>query len=157
MANLTAALAALAVLLAAAACGGGAADTDGGGAASGEGGATSGEGGGGGGAAVSGTLTYRERIALPPGAVAVVQLLDVSLADAPAVLIAEQRIANPGSAPIAFRIGYDPARIDARRTYAVQASIRDGDRLLFANDTVYDVLTGGRPDRVDMALAPVAP
>ena len=141
MADLMAGLAALVLLLAVAVCGDAGAGAD----------------GGGGGAAVSGTIAYGEGIALPPGAVAVVQLRDVSLADAPSVLIAEQRIANPGSAPIAFRIGYDPARIDARRTYAVQAEIRDGDRLLFVNDTAYEVLTGGQPDRVDMVLVRVAP
>ena len=144
MANPIAALAALAVLLAAAVCGDCGADADGGGE-------------GGGGAAVSGTISWRGGIALPPGAVAVVQLRDVSLADAPSVLIAEQRIADPGSPPVAFRIGYDPAGIDARRTYAVQAEIRDGDRLLFVNDAAYEVLTGGRPDRADVELAAVAP
>ena len=49
----------------------------------------------GGGAAtgqVTGSVTYRERIALPPTAVVQVRLVDVSRADAPAVLIAEQVI-----------------------------------------------------------------
>jgi putative lipoprotein len=53
-------------------------------------------------AQVTGTLTYRERIALPPGAVAEVWLLDTSLADAPSVEIAHQRIDDPGNPPIPF-------------------------------------------------------
>ena len=44
---------------------------------------------------VTGSVTYRERIALPPSAVVTVKLLDVSRADAPAELIAEQVIATP--------------------------------------------------------------
>ena len=114
---------------------------------------------GGGGAFVTGTITYRARAAPGPGAVATIQLRDVSLADAPSVLIAEQTIANTGApgVPVAFRIEYDPAAIDERRTYAIQASIREDGRLLFANDTVYDVITYGRPDHVDMALVRVAP
>ena len=111
----------------------------------------------GGGAFVTGTITYRERVALGPDAVATIQLRDVSLADAPSVLVAEQSIANPGSVPIAFRIEYDPAAIDERRTYGIQADIREGGRLLFANDTAYDVITGGQPAHVDMVLVRVAP
>src|SRR5258708_34753519 len=41
---------------------------------------------------VTGTVTYRQRIALPRQAVVQVQLLDVSKADAPAIVIAEQTI-----------------------------------------------------------------
>ncbi|TIV73114.1 MAG: hypothetical protein E5V93_18665, partial [Mesorhizobium sp.] len=42
---------------------------------------------------IAGEVTYRERIALPPDAVLVVELADVSLADAPAIVIAKRRIA----------------------------------------------------------------
>ncbi|MDQ3175872.1 MAG: YbaY family lipoprotein, partial [Acidobacteriota bacterium] len=38
-------------------------------------------------ATVTGTVTYRQRIAMPPGAVVEVSLLDVSRADAPAVVL----------------------------------------------------------------------
>ena len=51
-------------------------------------------------AAVSGTVTYRERIALTAGARLVVELRDVSLQDAAAPLIARQTIENPGQVPI---------------------------------------------------------
>ena len=43
-------------------------------------------------AAVTGTVTYRERLALTPGATLVVELRDVSYADAAAPLIARQTI-----------------------------------------------------------------
>ena len=49
-------------------------------------------------AQVTGTLRYRERMVLPPGAIAEIWLLDTSLADAPAVEIAYQKTC---SAPIA--------------------------------------------------------
>ena len=55
-------------------------------------------------AVVSGVVTYRERIALTPGASLVVELRDVSLADAAAPLIARQTIANPGQVPINFKV-----------------------------------------------------
>ena len=106
-------------------------------------------------ASVTGTLTYRERVSLPPDAVASVRLEDVSLADAPSVVIAERVIANPGQVPIRFEIGYDPALIDERRDYAVQATIARGGELLFVNDTVYSVLTWGNPSDVEMVLVSV--
>ena len=48
------------------------------------------------GAALSGTVTYLPRIALPPTAVASVRLLAVSRADATAETLAEQTIATQG-------------------------------------------------------------
>ncbi|MYB75756.1 MAG: hypothetical protein F4X83_01375 [Chloroflexi bacterium] len=109
-------------------------------------------------AAVSGTVTYRERIALTPGARLVVELRDVSLADAAAPLIARQTIENPGQVPISFRVAYNRADINTRNTYAIQASIIESDgRLAFTNDTAYDVITRGNPSKVDMLLVLVEP
>ena len=62
------------------------------------------------GSRVTGSVTYRERIALPPTAVVTVRLVDVSRADAPSVLIAEQ--------VIRCAIGFGdlvPARLEAER------------------------------------------
>ncbi len=41
---------------------------------------------------VTGTVSYRLRIALPPAAIIEVQLLDVSLADAPDKTLAEEKL-----------------------------------------------------------------
>ena len=51
---------------------------------------------------VRGTITWRERIALPPGAVLEVELVDISRADAPAEPIAATRVEVQGQVPIAF-------------------------------------------------------
>ena len=109
-------------------------------------------------ASVSGTVTYRERIALTAGAQLVVELRDVSLADTAAPLIARQTIENPGQVPIAFRVAYSRADINSRNTYAIQARIIESDgRLAFINDTAYDVITRGNPSTVDMLLVLVEP
>ena len=109
-------------------------------------------------AAVSGTVTYRERIALTPEARLVVELRDVSLQDDAAPLIARQTIENPGQVPIAFRVQYNRADINSRNTYAIQAKIIESDgRLAFINDTAYDVITRGNPTKVDMLLVLVEP
>jgi len=103
-------------------------------------------------ATVSGTVNYRERIALTPEAVVLVQLLDVSLADASAKQIAIQTIKPKHQVPIPFELIYDPADIDERMTYAVRATIREGGRLLFTTDRHYPVLTRGHPHHADLVL-----
>ena len=109
-------------------------------------------------ASVSGTVTYRERLALSPGAQLVVELRDVSYADVASTLIARQTISDPGQVPIKFKVEYNRDDIDSRNTYAVSAKIIESDgRLAFTNDTAYDVITGGNPDKVDMLLVLVQP
>ncbi len=103
-------------------------------------------------ASVTGTVTYRERIALTPEAVVEVKLLDVSIADASAKTIASQTIKPEHQVPIPFELVYDLAEIDARFTYAVRATIRDRDQLLFTTDRSYRVLTRGSPNHVDLVL-----
>ena len=109
-------------------------------------------------ASVSGTVTYRERIALSSDAVITVQLRDTSYADAAAVLISEQIINNPGQVPIDFELRYVSDEIDDRNTYSIRAVITESDgRMAFTNDTAYDVITRGNPRRVDMTLVMVEP
>jgi putative lipoprotein len=107
---------------------------------------------------VTGSVTYRERIALPPSSVVKVRLVDVSRADAPAIVIGEQVIKTAGrQVPFSFEIAYDPKRIDERFTYAVQARIEDEDgRLRFISDRHYPVLTRGAGRHVDLVLSAVA-
>lgn len=110
-------------------------------------------------AALTGTVTYRERIALPPDAVVTVRLLDVSLADAPSVTLAEQAIRAEGrNVPIPYTLAYDPGRVDARHRYVVRAEIRDGaGALRWTTDTAIPVLTDGAPsDGVEVRVVQVA-
>ena len=106
--------------------------------------------------AVTGTLSYRELVALSPDAVATVSLLDVSLADVPSVLVEQVVIENPGQPPIAFRIPYFSADVDPSRSYVVSAHISDGNAD-FITDTAYPVLTGGAGDSADVVLIRIAP
>ena len=107
---------------------------------------------------VMGTVTYRERIALTPGATLIVQLRDTSLMDVAAELIGEQVIADPGQVPVKFEIPYDPDDINSRNTYSVSARIEESDgRLAFINDTAYHVITRGNPTKVNMVLVLVEP
>ena len=102
---------------------------------------------------VTGSITYRERMALPPSALVTVKLVDVSRADAPAELIAEQVIATAGrQVPFEFALEYDAARIQPSHTYAVQVRIEDGGKLLFISDTVNRVITRDAPTHIDIVV-----
>ena len=98
-------------------------------------------------ATVTGTVTYREKIALPPQSVVVtVKVEDVSRADAPAITIGEQIIKNPGhQVPIPFEIEYNPDDIDERYTYAMRVRIEVDGKLWYTNTSRYDVITRGNP------------
>ncbi len=107
--------------------------------------------------AVTGSVSYLQRVALSPTAVVEVSLSDVSRADAPAVVIASQRIEAQGrQVPFAFVLPYEADRIDVRFTYVVSARITDAGRLLFVSTRRYAVITGGNPRAgVEIVVDPV--
>ena len=87
-----------------------------------------------------------------------VTLQDVSKADAPAELISTQTIATQGAeVPIAYSLKYDPAKIDAKNTYAVRATITEGGKLTWTSTKRYAVLTRGAPvDNVEIIVEQVS-
>ena len=109
-------------------------------------------------ASVSGSVTFREQLTLTPDARLIVELRDVSYADAPAPLIARQTILGPGQVPIKFKVEYSREDISSRNVYSVGARIMESDgRLAFINDTAHEVITGDNPSRVNMVLVLVEP
>jgi copper homeostasis protein (lipoprotein) len=108
-------------------------------------------------AQISGTATFRERIALPAEAVFDATLEDVSQPAAPAIVIGRARIRGPRTPPIKFQIPFDASRIDPGHRYVVQARILSGTRPIFATDRGYPVLTGGNGRQVALSLRPTAP
>jgi putative lipoprotein len=106
---------------------------------------------------ITGTVTYLQRMALPPTAVIEVKLQDVSLADAPAKVIAEQTF-NMGErqVPVSFSLNFDPAKIDPKHTYSLSARITVDGKLVFVSDKSYPVLTAGKPSQAEIVLKPAA-
>ena len=105
---------------------------------------------------VSGTISYLQRVALPPDSDVIVQLRDVSRVDAKADILAEQRFTTRSQVPLPFELMVEPAKIDPRMRYAVAARIERGGKLMFINDKLYPVLTKGHGNRVEMVLHMVA-
>lgn len=100
------------------------------------------------------TVSYRERIALPPDAQLEVELLDVSRADARATRIASQRFAMTG-VPMTVTLTYDPQLVSDTARFSLGAVIWSGDRQIFALMPPAMLPDGPDAGPVDVMLAMV--
>ena len=109
-------------------------------------------------AQLTGAVTYRERSALPEGAVVRVTLLDVSMLDMPERVIAEQEIRTQGEqVPIAFALEFERTTIEPGHRYALRASIREPDgRLAWATATAHPLVEPGAAGEVSVLMQRVA-
>ncbi|OEF25664.1 YbaY family lipoprotein [Vibrio rumoiensis] len=91
---------------------------------------------------ISGTIAYRERMALPDDAVISVTLEDVSIADKAADIIATDSFITGGKqVPFAFKLDYNANQIIPNHTYAIRAKIAVNGKLRFITDTREAVIT----------------
>lgn len=105
---------------------------------------------------LNGSVSYRERMALPPDAVLTVTLEDVSLADAPAVMLAQTNVRlNGQQVPVPFSLAYPSAAVRPAATYAVRARVNLGDQLMFTT-TERNQVDPLNPGPVDLMLTRVA-
>ena len=102
---------------------------------------------------IEGTVTYRERMMLPPGSYLEVQLQDISIADAPAQVLATLEQPLQGGPPYTFALDFDQAAVVPRHTYSLRATIRRGDALLFTSTEYIDPFAGP----AEITLTRVAP
>jgi putative lipoprotein len=82
-------------------------------------------------ATLDGEVFYLQRLALPPSATLGVSLQDVSLADAPAVVLDEQKGPVKSQVPLPFHLSFDPAQIKPGHRYSVSARIEINGKLMF--------------------------
>lgn len=110
------------------------------------------------GAALTGTVAYRERVALPADAIAEISLVDATTQDAAAPAVAKVAVRSEGKqVPLPFSLRYDAGRIDKTHLYTARATITSGGQLLFTTDQVRGVITQGNPTHVDLVLTRVDP
>ena len=106
-------------------------------------------------ASLDGEVFYLQRIALPPSATLSVSLQDISLADAPAKIIDEQRGPVKGQVPLAFHLSYDPLKIEPNHRYSVSARIEVDGQLMFITTENHAVrLDGSDPQPVKVRVDP---
>jgi putative lipoprotein len=91
---------------------------------------------------VTGSVMYRERIALTPAAVVQVEVVELTQDGSPGTVIGEQKIQSPAQVPIPFAVDINPQRVRAEGSYAVTVRITDGERV-FSTSTPVPVLTQG--------------
>jgi len=95
-------------------------------------------------ASLDGEVFYLQRIALPPTAILSVSLQDVSLADAPAVVLDEQRGPIKGQVPLPSHLSYDPVQVKPGHRYSVSARIEVDGKLRFITTEHHSVQLNGK-------------
>jgi len=101
---------------------------------------------------ITGSATYRERIALPPDAAFKATMEDISRADAPATVIGRVDFMPASPVPIQFEIPYREADIQPGHRYGVRARLTTKGRLLFATTQAHPVLMQEADQVVGMLL-----
>ena len=96
-----------------------------------------------------------EPVALPDDAMMEVRLLDISLADGPAITLAKNTIVPANQLPIAFEMAYDSHQIKRGCTYSISATIRSKGKLLYANDCTHLVFTASHSSHIKLRLTPI--
>jgi putative lipoprotein len=102
---------------------------------------------------LKGSVGYMQRIAMPPHAVVLVQLQDVTKVDAPSVILAEQTIPNAGNPPYKFELAYDAAAIKPDGKYGLYAKISvDGQQRFVTTEFVPAIVNGKPVEPLDVVL-----
>ena len=96
---------------------------------------------------VTGSVTLKDPITVGAGKLDL-KLVDVAQPDVP---VAEKSIDVTGQPPFQFQIDLDPAKIDKKRAYTINAVLTDGERRFLAGLQT-PVLTGGSPASVQILL-----
>ena len=101
-----------------------------------------------------GTVSYRERIALPANAILEVTLLRVSLSDGSSTVIGIARGRIRGRIPIPYRLPFDDRRLQRGNAYSLRARITVDGTVWFSSEAPKAVANG--PIQGDMQVKRVA-
>lgn len=106
---------------------------------------------------LSGTVTYREPMALPPNALVKVLVWD-AVEPPSSAPVGETSFVAQGQVPLPFVLFFDPALIQASHTYGARASISVEGAVWFESEKPVPVLTGGAPMvEVELVVKRVSP
>jgi putative lipoprotein len=82
---------------------------------------------------LTGTVSFRERMAVPPASILTVSLDDVSVAGSAPVIVARTQSQVSGAPPFSFTLPFTAGAIEAGHRYMIAARIVYGTTLLFTN------------------------
>ena len=100
---------------------------------------------------VTGSLSIEGQTTLTAAAVAVVTIIDQTACPDAGVMMGEQRIDAPGAVRIGFSVLYDTDRVDPTHSYALLATITDGQNT-WQNHVPTPIVTGGATNGIDLTL-----
>lgn len=119
-------------------------------------GATAPDGQTGGDASVTGTVTYRVRMAMPPRSHVEVTIQNISTEDTASIIVGRQTISDPKGVPIPFEVKYDSGDINDSDTYALQAIIFRDEEIWMSNRETVPVIAQDAPTSgVEVVVEPV--
>ena len=98
-------------------------------------------------AVVTGKIECKYKAEFTADTICEIAIQDVSLADAPAKVIAKKTIKDLKDFPIEFEVEYDPALVKANAEIALSIRISTKGKLEYINDTRIAVITRDRPSK----------
>jgi putative lipoprotein len=101
---------------------------------------------------ITGTVTYFQRIAMPPGATVELKLVEVRRGSNKTIV--EKMIGNPAQVPVSFTLAYNSKKMASDRKYAVQARILVDGKPWYVTQTVNHQMRNGRIAHADIILQP---
>jgi putative lipoprotein len=101
---------------------------------------------------LTGTVTYRERVALTPEAVVQVEVVEQRPDGGTGAVVGEQTLRNPGQVPISFAVAIPSERVRPEATYVVRARITDAGRVLTTPEPVPVLTQGNRSSDVQLLV-----
>ena len=105
---------------------------------------------------VRGTVSYRDRSALPPDAEVYVWIMDASPGMMTQVILAEATVKTNGrQVPIPFGLSFDASRVVPSHPYAVKAVIRSNGQTLYESPREPRIVTLTGPVSVDLIVSRV--
>jgi putative lipoprotein len=105
---------------------------------------------------LKGDVTYRERIALPPGGILTVSLIDLATPTQPRVS-AKASIASPGQVPLTFTLNFEDSVILPNHQYGLAAEISGVDGTLWFRNAEPYVIDPLAPASDILIVVNVAP
>ncbi|SFZ98048.1 Lipoprotein-related protein [hydrothermal vent metagenome] len=101
---------------------------------------------------IAGKAIYTENIPLPQNATFKATLEDISLMDAPSIVLGSTTIEDCGQIPIFFKISFNDDDVKLGHRYAVRVQITKNDKLLYVSDTVNQVFAGNDDSNMTLVM-----
>lgn len=107
------------------------------------------------GTGIGGTVIYITNAKLPDSTTIEVRLLRLDRDGNIDRIITSETFPKPPAMPLEFWLPYQPGLIEKRESYAMDARVAFGGKVLFAALRPVPVLTKGNPDNVEIVVTPV--